>query len=247
MVKGWRGCTEAWQRKHMAVDYKKLAGKFIVFDGPDGCGKTTQMQLFEKKLTEAGLTVKRLREPGGTSIGEQIREVLLAVKNEGMDVRCEMLLYMASRAQLVQQEIKPALARGEVVLSDRYASSTIAYQGGGGGLPVEAIMQVAEIAVDRVWPHLTVVFDISIDDAQRRLHAPTTSKKKGNGQTPKVMPGLFADRIEQRETSYHEKVRAAYLAQVERWPERHCKVDAAQAIEAVEGQVTEAITRFFQL
>src|SRR3954454_12628360 len=92
---------------------RQLAGKFIVFDGPDGCGKTTQLKSLIAKLEMAGVKVRRLREPGGTRIGEQIRELLLSTKNEGMDVGCEMLLYMASRAQLVHEEIKPALAAGD--------------------------------------------------------------------------------------------------------------------------------------
>src|SRR4051794_34526737 len=95
---------------------RQLSGKFVVFDGPDGCGKTTQLKGLIRKLEEEGVKVRRLREPGGTAIGEQIRELLLSTKNEGMDVRCEMLLYMASRAQLVQEEIRPALLAGECVV-----------------------------------------------------------------------------------------------------------------------------------
>ena len=102
---------------------RALAGKFIVFDGPDGCGKTTQLKTLITRLEREGITVRRLREPGGTNIGEQIREILLSPKNEGMDVICEMLLYMASRAQLVHEQIKPALAAGECVVADRFASS----------------------------------------------------------------------------------------------------------------------------
>src|ERR1035437_2390732 len=97
----------------------RLAGKFIVFDGPDGCGKTTQLKMLIAKMEQAAVKVRRLREPGGTAIGEQIRDLLLSTKNEGMDVRCEMLLYMASRAQLVNDEIKPGLAAGQCVVSDR--------------------------------------------------------------------------------------------------------------------------------
>src|SRR5438105_913263 len=123
---------------HMAKSHtsslSRLPGKFIVFDGPDGCGKTTQMKLLMDAIQSQGLKIRRLREPGGTPIGEQIRDLLLSTKNTNMDLRCEMLLYMASRAQLVQEQIRPALAAGEIVLSDRYASSTLAYQGGGGGL-----------------------------------------------------------------------------------------------------------------
>src|SRR5437868_14970375 len=119
----------------MSIDHlRHLSGKFVVFDGPDGCGKTTQLKTLITKLDEAGVKVRRLREPGGTPIGEQIRELLLSTKNSDMDVRCEMLLYMASRAQLVREQIIPALAAGECVLADRFASSTLAYQGGGGGM-----------------------------------------------------------------------------------------------------------------
>ena len=222
--------------------YQSLAGKFIVLDGPDGCGKTTQMRLIIDKLEKAAVPVKRLREPGGTSIGEQIRELLLSVKNEGMDLRCEMLLYMASRAQLVSQEIRPALARGECVISDRYASSTIAYQGGGGGLATAAIMQVADIAVDGVWPDLTIVFDLDIQAAMERLN-PLHGKAAGT-------LGLFEavhmqDRIEQRESAYFERVRQSYLQQVEHWPERYRKVDASRTVKQVETQVTTVLRDFF--
>src|SRR5262245_15474130 len=134
-------------------DLQRLSGKFIVFDGPDGCGKTTQLKALITRLTAAGVKTRRLREPGGTPIGEQIRDLLLSTKND-MDVHCEMLLYMASRAQLVRQEILPALAAGECVLSDRFASSTLAYQGGGGGMDLQQILEVAKTAVGTSWPHL---------------------------------------------------------------------------------------------
>lgn len=223
--------------------YKLLAGKFIVLDGPDGCGKTTQMRLLIEKLEAAGVAVKRFREPGSTPIGEQIRDLLLSSKGEGMDLRCEMLLYMASRAQLVQQEIRPALARGECVIADRYASSTIAYQGGGGGLSTAAIMQVAEIAVDGVWPDLTIIFDLDIQTAMARLNPLY-------GKAASTM-GLFdtvqmQDRIEQRERAYFELVRASYLQQTERWPDRYRKVDASKSLRQVEAQVSAVVREFFR-
>jgi dTMP kinase len=220
--------------------YQRLAGKFIVFDGPDGCGKTTQMELLQTRAEQTGIVVRRLREPGGTPIGEQIRDVLLATKNEGMDIRCEMLLYMASRAQLVQQEIRPALHAGDLVLSDRYASSTLAYQGAAGGLPLEAILQVATIAVDGVWPDLTVIFDISIEAAFERLNP-----LYGKGAMGMSQGGLFQDRIEQRDRSYHQRVRTGFLEQAQRWPERYRVVDASRAIFQVEDQVTKVVAEFF--
>lgn len=221
-----------------AFDWKRLAGKFIVFDGPDGCGKTTQMERLQTLAESSGLAVRRLREPGGTPIGEQIREVLLATKNEGMDVRCEMLLYMASRAQLVQECIRPALAAGELVLSDRYASSTLAYQGAAGGLPSEAILQVAEIAVNGAWPDLTIIFDITIEAAFERLN-PLYGKKNS------AQWGLFQDRIEQRDHGYHERVRQGFLDQLTRWPERYRSVDASLAKDEVEQQVMAVMVDYF--
>jgi len=225
-------------------DFSKLAGKFLVFDGPDGCGKTTQMKLLMEAVQAAGLPVRRLREPGGTAIGEQIRELLLSTKNTNMDLRCEMLLYMASRAQLVQEQIRPALAAGEIVLSDRYASSTLAYQGGGGGLPMEPIAQVAQIAVDGVWPDLTIVFDIDTDHAMQRLH-PLYGKRANPSQAGLFGSESVKDRIESRDRSYFERVRANYLEQVRRWPGRYRTVDAAKTVKQVQVQVLAVIGEYF--
>ncbi len=224
----------------------RLRGKFVVLDGPDGCGKTTQMQRLLDTLTAAGLDVLRLREPGGTAIGEQIRELLLTPKGEGMDVRCEMLLYMASRAQLVQQQIKPALAAGQFVLSDRYVSSTLAYQGAGGGLSTKGIYDVAEVAVNGVWPDVTFIFDLPIDVAMARL-VPDPGKK-ANGKAGRTVhtsqPGLFSDRIEQRDRDYHRRVREGYLAQVANNCERFRLIDASGAIDAVQAQLLRELAAF---
>lgn len=211
-----------------------LAGKFIVFDGPDGCGKTTQLQLLITRLEQSGVKVRRLREPGGTPIGEQIRQVLLSTHNEGMDLRCEMLLYMACRAQLVHDQIKPALAAGECVVADRFASSTLAYQGGGGGMSLERIMEVAAIAVDGVWPDLTILFDLDTDQAMARLN-------------PQASSGLFQDRIEQRARDYFQRVRENYLWQAKQWPQRYRTVDAGKTIAQVEKQVAKTLDEFFKV
>jgi dTMP kinase len=231
---------------------QQLSGKFVVFDGPDGCGKTTQLRSLMARLQEAGVKVRRLREPGGTPIGEQIRELLLSHKNEAMDVRCEMLLYMASRAQLVQEEIKPALANGECVVSDRFASSTLAYQGGGGGMDVGQILEVAKTAVGDTWPHLTIVFDLDTDEAMARIN-PLWSAK-GNGGRRKGaehQAGLFPDsaikdRIETRARDYFERVRENYRWQATQWPERYRIVDAGKPIASVEKQVLKTLAEFFR-
>jgi dTMP kinase len=228
-----------------AFDISALAGKFVVFDGPDGCGKTTQMRMLLDEAQQAGLKVIRLREPGGTSIGEQIRTLLLSTRNAGMDLACEMLLYMASRAQLVHEMIRPALAAGALVLSDRYASSTLAYQGAGGGMDTDAILQVAEIAVAGTWPDLTIIFDLPIEVAFERMN-PLSGKTARPGATaPLFGADLLHDRIEQRDRDYFQRVRAGYLDQAQRWPDRYRKVDAGRPIKQVQTQVRQTLAEFF--
>ncbi|HVS70366.1 MAG TPA: dTMP kinase [Phycisphaerae bacterium] len=228
---------------------KPLAGKFVVFDGPDGCGKTTQLKTLIARMEDQNIKVRRLREPGGSVIGEQIRDLLLSTKNEGMDLRCEMLLYMASRAQLVHEHIKPALAAGECVVADRFASSTLAYQGGGGGMNLEDILAVARIAVDDAWPHLTVIFDLDIDVAMERLNplwSSSSRKTRDERQNPLFADGDLKDRIEQRARDYFQRVRENYLWQAQQWPERYRVVDAAKSVAQVERQVFRTLSDFFR-
>jgi dTMP kinase len=234
------------------TDLHYLSGKFIVFDGPDGCGKTTQLKTLISRLEHANIRVRRLREPGGTLVGEQIRDLLLSTKNEGMDLHCEMLLYMASRAQLVHEHVKPALAAGECVVADRFASSTLAYQGGGGGMSMDAILRVAEIAVEGAWPDLTVIFDLDTDVAMARLNplwssgAPGGARRKvGDQQTVLFDDSAMKDRIEQRARDYFERVRENYLWQVQQWPTRYRIVDAGKSIPQVEKQVFKVLADFF--
>jgi dTMP kinase len=203
-----------------------LAGKFIVFDGPDGSGKSTQIQRFIHWCRKGGVVIKEVREPGGTSIGEQIRQVLLDTENECMTIQCEMLLYMASRSQLVEQEIVPALKRGELVVADRFVSATLAYQGAAGGLPLEWIQQVAEVAVSRHWPDLTLILDV--DDA-----------------TASVRLNPLLDRMELKGKTFHSKVREGFLNQARDMPERYCVIDSNQSEDTVEIAVQKAIRESF--
>ncbi len=221
----------------MSAGLKSLAGKFIVFDGLDGCGKTTQMDLLEKKLRAGDVPVLRVREPGSTPVGEHIRELLLTSRGEGLHIRAEMLLYMASRAQLVHGEIKPALRNGVAVLADRYTSSTLAYQGTAGGIPEQDILDVARIATDNLWPDLTIILDVPLDIALKRIG--TTRK----GAT--VQPGLFQDRIENRVAEFHQKVRAGFLHQAELFPDRYRVISAKGTREEIERAVEKAIIAYF--
>lgn len=204
----------------------RLRGRFVVFDGPDGSGKSTQLKRFAHWCTERGVAVSEVREPGGTAIGERIRAVLLDPENDSMVMRCEMLLYMASRAQLYAERIVPALERGELVLADRFTSSTLAYQGTAGGLPVDDILAVGRVATGNRWPDLTVVFDVDEVTAGKRLSP-------------------LLDRIEQRDAEFHRRVREGYLAQCRDCPERYRKVDASVEPDAVFAAVLACASAFF--
>ena len=210
----------------MANMASSLAGQFIAFDGPDGSGKSTQIARFVERYLQEGLVVKEVREPGGTLIGEQIRGILLDPSNEEMTPLSEMLLYMASRAQLVEQEIKPALQRGELVVADRFVSATLAYQGTAGGLPVDWIQQVAEVAVAGCWPSLTLILDVGDQIAAGRLNP-------------------LLDRMELKGKGFHAKVREGFLEQAKMWPERYCVIDGSKDENTVENAVQDAIKKWF--
>jgi dTMP kinase len=204
-----------------------LAGRFIVFDGPDGSGKSTQFARFADACRRSGLTVCEVREPGGTSISEQIRRVLLDPDNHDMSLRCEMMLYMASRAQLVEQTIVPALERGELVLADRFISSTLAYQGTAGGMTREEILAVGRVAVGPHWPDLTVIFDVDERIAATRLNP-------------------LLDRMERKGVEFHRRVRQGFLAQAEAQPEQYLVIDGTREADAVTRAMMEGIGQRFE-
>lgn len=191
-----------------------LRGKFIVFDGPDGSGKSTQLKRFVAAAQGAGVSVCEVREPGGSRVGERIREILLDPIHDEMSLRCEMMLYMASRAQLVEEKIRPAIARGELVLADRYVSSTLAYQGTAGGLAYDDIVAVAKAACRDAWPDLVVIFDVDTATAATRLNP-------------------LLDRMEQKGDAFHRRVREGYLDQARRDPKGYAVIDASKGPDDV--------------
>lgn len=191
-----------------------LAGKFLVFEGPDGSGKSTQMARFIDLAERAGLTVCEVREPGGTEIGEKIRACLLGHASEPMSVMCEMLLYMASRAQLVEQRIAPALARDELVVADRFVASTLAYQGTAGGIERDDILAVARIVCRDTAPDLTIVFDADEQTAAKRLSP-------------------LLDRMEAKGREFHARVREGYLRQAREDPQRFAVIDGTRGPDGV--------------
>ncbi|MEM9064956.1 MAG: dTMP kinase [Planctomycetota bacterium] len=185
-----------------------IAGRFIVFEGPDGSGKSTQLRLTAKACKRAGVELIEVREPGGTFVGERIRTALLEHSPEPMSVTCEMLLYMASRAQLVEHKIRPAIERGACVLADRFVASTLAYQGAAGGMSEDEIRTVAAIATGGMQPHQVVVFDVDEHTAATRLNP-------------------LMDRMEAKGREFHRRVRAGYHAQAGIDPGRYLLIDAS--------------------
>jgi len=200
---------------------RALSGRFIAFEGPDGCGKSTQLKRLVALCQSEGLRVCEVREPGGTDAGERIRGILLDKSSSGMSLRCEMLLFMASRAQLVETRIRPALASGEVVFADRFVASTYAYQGAGGGLEEADITAVAAAATHGTMPDLNLVFDVDEQTAAKRAgiiaHGKNGERQEGS---------LFADRMEDRDAAFRRRVRESYLAQAKKDPARFGVVDA---------------------
>jgi dTMP kinase len=202
----------------------KLAGKFLVIDGPDGAGKTTQLKRLAEFLRAEGAEVCEVRDPGGTAIGDHVRRVLLDRENDEMAVECELMLYMASRAQLAAEVIRPALAAGQCVLGDRYVSSTVAYQGAG-GVPADTVRQAARIAVGETWPDLTVVLDLPSEEGLARV-----------GRSGEH------DRMEAKGLDFHRKVRELFLLQAREDPKHFVVVDATGGADEVHRRVRTAVT-----
>jgi dTMP kinase len=205
-----------------------LKGKLITFEGAEGSGKSTQACLVFQYLKSRGIPVIFLREPGGVSISEKIRELLLSVSNKAMTSECEMLLYMAARAQLVNEKVIPALHRGQVVLCDRYLDSTMAYQGFGNGLEPTVIRAVGRFATHSLKPDLTLLFDIDAEQGLAR-----TGKQK--------------DRIEQRAIAYHRRVRKGYLTIAAAEPRRIKVIKANQTREQIFEIVRQYISALLAL
>lgn len=195
---------------------------FVTFDGIDGAGKSTQLNAFVEWLRSAGHTVTTCRDPGTTEAGEAIRGILLGADYR-IDCRAEMLLYMACRAQLVHEVIRPALDRGEVVVSDRYILANVVYQGSAGGIAPDEIWQVGAIATEELLPDLTLVLDLDPAVAAGRV-------------------GGKQDRMESRGIEYFTAVRNGFLREAQRFPASHAVIDASQDIDAIQAQIRHACT-----
>jgi dTMP kinase len=229
-----------------SLDWKtRLAGKFIVFDGPDGCGKSTQLRRVADRLSTAGLEAVIGKDPGGTPVGDRIRKVLLDYDLSEMDVRCETFLFMASRAQLVGQVIEPALKAGRVVLCDRFISSTWAYQGAA-GYDVSRIVELGRFAVGETWPDLTLVFDVEPEEGFRRTgrkpHHAGQNRRRAAGQSS-LLQDVHPDAMEARPLAFHRKVRELFLKLPADYPGQVVIIDGRDSVENVHARVMEALER----
>ena len=202
-----------------------LRGRFLAFEGPDGSGKSTQIGRFQAWAEAQQLPLTLVREPGGTAVGERVRQILLDPIHSEMTVRCEMLLYMASRAQLMEERIEPAIASRACVLSDRFVGSTLAYQGAAGGIPERDIRAVAQVAIGGRWPDLNVLFDVDTETAMKRLNP-------------------LLDRMEGKGIDFHRRVRDGYLAEAHRDPKRHLVIDASRSPDEVFEQLINGLRRW---
>lgn len=204
-----------------------MSGIFIVFEGPEGSGKSTQVRLLANRLKGEGLDVVLTREPGGTPIGEQVRSILLDQANCAMLPETEALLYSAARAQLVGEVIRPALERGAVVICDRFADSTLAYQGGGRGLSIDDLRSIQRLATGGLTPTLRILVDVPVEVGLRRRF------------------GVEAEvnRLDVAGVEFHERVRAAYLAMAAEHEATWTVVDGSESVDVVEERIVQAVIR----
>lgn len=205
-----------------------MKGRFITFEGAEGSGKSTQAKKVLDYLRKKNLDVMLLREPGGVAISESIRKILLDVKNSAMTNECETLLYMAARAQIVEEVIIPEIKKGTIILCDRFLDSTLVYQGYGNGVELNFIRHVGSVVTQDVVPHLTFLFDLPAE--------------KGLSRT-----GVHKDRIELRSLAYHKRVRQGYLTLAKEEPNRIRVIDANRSKSEINEDVRKYINELLGL
>lgn len=221
----------------------QLGGKFIVIDGPDGSGKSTQIERLKSLIDAQGGRWTYAKDPGGTAIGDRIRHVLLGYDLSEMDARCETLLFMASRAQLAAQVIRPALAAGHTVVGDRYISATCAYQVAV-GVPIQDILALGHLAVGETWPDLTIVLDVPPElGFERTGRKPHHAGRRGNSGQIAMFDGATADAMERRPIEFHRRVREAFHELPKHYPRPVALVDATCDADSVFSAVQESIRK----
>ncbi len=206
-----------------------LRGKFITFEGLDGCGKSTQLENLAAALRRQNIDVVTTREPGGTVIGEQIRAVLLSSRTAGLDFHAEMALMFASRAQLIAEVIEPALSRGQWVLCDRFTDSTQAYQGGGRQLGTGPVLRLHETLCRDLWPDLTILMDSDVSSSVKRARRRNKIAKQDE------------NRFEKESEAFFTRVREAFLGIARREPQRVVLVDARPPVAEVHEKIVRVV------
>jgi len=212
----------------------KKRGLFITFEGPEGSGKTTQARLLYEYLREQGYPAILTREPGGTRIGDQIRAILHDLSNTEMLPTTEILLFSASRAQIVGQVIKPALEAGKVVICDRYADSTMAYQGYGHRLDLKTLEFITHFATGGLKPDITFYLDIDVEEGLRRKRA---AHERGEDEWT---------RLDQKEVEFHQRVREGYLKLAQAEPSRWVILDASEDVEAIQERIRNVVGKILR-
>ena len=208
-----------------------MGGLFITFEGIDGCGKSTQLRLLASELRVRGTDVLTTREPGGTTLGQKLRAALLDVQ-EKVDPLAELLVFAADRAQHVRTVLRPALAANKVVMSDRYADATVAYQGAGRGFKPELIRELVELATEGLVPDLTLLFDLSVSESAVR--------------TRRRLAAKHSDRLDKEHADFHERVRDAYLAIAAQDPQRVRVIDARGSVAETQERVMDVVLPFLE-
>lgn len=204
-----------------------MRGKFISFEGPEGAGKSTHIATLMQQLQARGIPVLCTREPGGTKLGEAIRGLLqFNTAGEAPNIRAELLLFLASRAQIVEQVIRPALEAGTWVLCDRFCDSTLAYQGYGRGLPLPTLREINAFATGGLMPDITLLLDIPLEESQRRLVA---------------RAGMPGDRFEQEKTEFHKRLRDGFLELAAQEPKRMFVIESLDAQDKVAAQIAQIV------
>ena len=210
---------------------KNMAGAFITFEGIDGCGKSTQLRLLASELRVRGVTVVTTREPGGTPLGQRLRAALLDVQ-EQVDPLAELLVFAADRAQHVRKHLRPSLAANQVVLSDRYADATVAYQGAGRGFAPDLIQDIVQLATEGLKPDLTLLFDLSVAESTVRTRRRVESKR--------------TDRLDIEDAEFHTRVRNAYVEIAKAEPARVKVVDARGSVQETHLAVMDIVIPFLK-
>jgi dTMP kinase len=208
-----------------------MAGVFITFEGIDGCGKSTQLRMLTSELRARKLEVVNTREPGGTTLGQKLRAALLDVQ-EHVDPLAELLVFAADRAQHVRTVLRPALAQDKVIISDRYADATVAYQGSGRGFQPELIQQIVQLATDGLTPDLTLLFDLSVSESAVRTRRRKAAKR--------------SDRLDSEKVEFHERVRNAYLEIAKANPDRIRVIDAKGSAQQTHELAMDIVIPFLE-